>query len=86
MKHLNNWSVRSDPAPYTAPELRRIYLAGDVDGKPRTTSRVASVKGCVVTTRSGSIYLLKDPAPAYLAWMAENGIEFDPNNPIKLRG
>ena len=96
MPRLENWSVvpgASDP--YMAPELHGICLQGEVydhpnqrhnDGKIVRTSRVMDVSGKVVKTYSGSIYELGEPSPDYVEWMNNNNINFDPQNPIKIKG
>jgi hypothetical protein len=79
--------------PYLPPEAFGIYLAGEiygrggrfVDGKKVTTSRVVSVDGRMITTKSGSVYeLVGDPESGYLDFLKEIGKEYDPINPIKI--
>lgn len=92
---LKNWSVVQSPNgdPYLPPEMFGIYLAGEiygrggrfVDGKKVWTSRVVSVNGRMITTKSGSVYeLVGDPEPEYLAFLKEIDKEYDPINPIKV--
>lgn len=57
---------------YVAPEMRRFHLQGEAtwalkDGVPLkiTTSPIASVKGRVVTTVSGSVYILGKRAQGF---------------------
>ena len=89
MKTIDQWSVREDPPkPYLAPEQQpfRKYVAGilEENEKPITTSHIRKVDGRLVTTRSGSVYRLGEIDPDYLAWMQENRIAYDPENPIRL--
>ena len=83
--HLYKWSVVSDNNPWHAPEQRTIQLAGFRDDQPKqiVTSSVVKIEGRNITTRSGSVYVLEDISAEYLDWMQENGITYDPNNPIK---
>ncbi len=94
MIHLSNWALefaRGDA--YDAPEIRGLCLVGEVAGHPRRpdgtrvkTSPIVAVEGRVVRTRSGSVYELNgDPHPAYLAWLAECGREYDRENPVTPR-
>lgn len=87
--HLFRWKVVSkDDSPYIAPEQRVVYLWGfrDQDEYPVHTTRIVSVNGREVTTKSGSIYILEDIDPDYLAWMIKNNIDWDDQNPIKIKG
>ncbi|CAN5669490.1 hypothetical protein BH10CYA1_BH10CYA1_41990 [soil metagenome] len=79
---------------YTPPEKRDRALFGAVYGHPKfeegflvNTSDLigGSAKtddGHVVKTKSRD-YLLGEPDPAYLRWLEQNGIKFDPEQPIK---
>lgn len=66
MPLLNNWSVTSfEQDAYTAPELRRFHLQGNVIEHPDfeddhhiTTSRIVGKRGDCIVTRSGTIYEL----------------------------
>lgn len=84
--HLKNWSVCSDSSYYTAPELASRYLVGFrvEDGKRVSTSHIMKVEGNKVETRSGNIYILEDINSDYKNWMDEQGMSFDPQNPIKI--
>jgi len=82
--HLHKWSVQSSP--YDAPEIRNIRLVGYRDNETEhrvVTSPVVAIDGKKITTHKGSVYILEEIDPGYLAWMQENGIAFDPENPIK---
>jgi len=83
--HLHKWSVMIGCDPFTAPELRAKRLTGYRDDDPREviTSPIQTIEGRTITTLSGSVYVLEDPDPEYLLWMAENGYQYDPENPIK---
>ncbi len=79
---------------YTPPEQRDRALYGAVYGHPKfeegfmvQTSDIlgGSVKtadGHVAKTRSRD-YLLGEPDPAYMTWLEQNGMTFDPEQPIK---
>ncbi len=45
---------------------------------------IKKAEGCVVTTRSGSTYVLGTIKPEFLAYLKECGYKFDPYNPIRL--
>lgn len=82
---ITNWSVRSNP--FQAPEVRGLYLHGECEGKPIATSRVAEkVAPLTYRTKSGSLYRLEgEPEPGYVQYCAENNIDLDLADPIKLR-
>lgn len=84
--HLHNWSVGDGGDPWLAPELRckRLHGYRCEDDRNIVTSEIVSVDGKRVTTYSGSIYILEEIDPNYLKWMQENGIEYNPENPIKV--
>lgn len=85
---LTDWAVRSDATPFTAPELRRLYLSGMFNGSHIETSHVVEVVAPrVYRTRSGSIYrLVGDPEPGYVTFCVENKVALDLADPIKLKG
>lgn len=93
---LSNWACEfpDGSSDYHAPELRGLCLVGDVTGHPRRpdgtrvqTSPIVAVDGRQIRTRSGSVYHLEgDPHPAYLAWLAECGRDYDAEQPIKVGG
>jgi hypothetical protein len=82
---LENWSVYADP--YKAPEVGAIRLHGTRSGHelPVLTNYVDRVDGRRVTTLSGSVYVLGEPSAKYRQWMAENGIAYDPEHPVRIR-
>lgn len=84
--HLHRWSVRDMSSPYQAPELNYTCLSGFRDQKEQRirTSRIVSVHGREVQTEN-SIYILEDIDPEYLQWMHDNGLQYDYDNPIKMR-
>jgi len=83
---LHEWSVRAWEDGFTAPELVRLRLAGRraEDNKRVLTSPVRSANGCAVTTESGSVYVLEDVSPEYVAFLASIGRTLDAKNPIKF--
>lgn len=88
---LRNWWVEHCQAQaFQPPELRdHFHLAGTVTshhGGARTilTGRVMSTAGRLVTTRSGSVYELGEPSPAYLDWLREHGKTLDEAQPVKV--
>ena len=85
--HLHKWSVQTETNPYIAPEMRSIQLVGfrDNETKRVVTSPVVKIDGKTITTRSGSVYLLQDISTEYLAWMMEQGIPYEVENPIKVK-
>jgi len=89
---LNHWSLTDNSSdPYQAPELnckrlqgkRSSVMGGEEHGV--ITSPIDKVEGRKITTVSGSIYMLGDIDPEYLRWMRDNGMTYDPENPIKDR-
>lgn len=85
--HLYRWSVGTMGNSYAAPEQQRTVLYGyrDQDNKWVRTSPVVTLKGREIHTEN-SIYILEDIDPEYLQWMDENGHQYDPDNPIKVKG
>jgi uncharacterized protein CbrC (UPF0167 family) len=85
--HLHRWSVCSTGDPFQAPELHPKRLAGlrCEDDREIVTSSIVSIDGRRVTTYSGSVYILEEIDPEFLSWMQENNMEYDPENPIKVR-
>ncbi len=86
---LECWCVRADP--YRAPELGGAWLRGRVYGHPKftdgdriDTGSLVSAEGRTVRTAK-TVYQLGEPDPEWLTWMAEKGIAFDPENPVKIK-
>jgi hypothetical protein len=85
---LHRWSVTQySDDPYLAPEQQCASLLGtrDTDGRFVKTSPVVKVEGKQITTRSGSVYILEDMDPDFRLWLEEEGIEYDPENPITFK-
>jgi len=82
---LNSWSLAEDY--WHAPEVRVKRLVGFRDGETRQviTSPIDKIDGRTITTVSGSVYVLGDPDPLYLDWMAEHGFTYDESAPIRDR-
>ena len=91
---IERWAVKpARGSDFSAPEVRGIRLRGDVFGHPRhpdgnrvSTGPIVKVEGRTVTTESGSVYVLGAPDPRYLEWLAEEGIAFNPEKPIVVKG
>jgi hypothetical protein len=89
---IENWStVNLAGTPFSAPEPVTLYLQGNIYGHPDhddgncvTTNYIISVDERIVTTASGTKYLLGEEDPIWLEWLEKNNIEFDSENPIKL--
>jgi len=86
---IEQWSTYADP--HHAPEIRTVSLVGNVYGHPNhpdgykvRTSDIIRADGRTVHTTSGHIYVLGEIDPAFVVWMRENKIPFDPTNPIKV--
>lgn len=90
---IHDWSTCSgSDNPYLAPEVAGVAIQGRAFGMPDhkegggiRTSRIVTVEGRVVTTRSGSKYRLGRISPEFRKWLREQGREYDPRNPIKVR-
>lgn len=88
MYDLYRWSIRhTEVGPYQPPELGIICLVGFKDSDPDSirTSSIINVSGRKVTTFSGSVYLLQDMDAGFRDWLDENKIQFDSDNPIRIR-
>ena len=80
--------------PYRAPESGGgIGLTGTVApgadprrpaGSAISTSAIVSVKGRLVTAKSGTVYCLGRIKPEFRRWMREQGIAWDSREPIKI--
>jgi hypothetical protein len=73
-KVVNDYRIVVSGTEYTAPELRRFHLQGECAWVPTepgehtakmTSSPIVSVKGRIVTTRSGSTYILGKRAEGF---------------------
>lgn len=87
MKQLNCWSVVGDKLDvYKAPEQRSFCLVGKLDsGAMIKTSMIVKAEGKVITTRSGSLYVLGEIDPNYLKFIKDNNISYNKDNPIVIR-
>lgn len=95
---LENWSVIKTGhlySPYVPPEFHKRCLCGTAIDHPKRpnktrwdvkTSYIIRAEGKIIHTVSGSIYELGEIDPNYLAWMKENNIEYNPEQPIKIHG
>jgi len=88
---LHNWFTKRSV--WKAPEDNPIRVAGEVwnhpgfpNGHKIQTSSPTSFdpQSRLLTTISGSVYRLEKPDPEWIKWMREQGIEFDPENPIRF--
>ncbi len=76
---LENWCTRVSN-PYQAPELQSLCLHGEVynhpsynEGEPIGTSNIVKVDGNRITTKSGSVYVLGEPAKEFVEYCKEIG-------------
>ncbi len=90
---LHNWSVGSgipqiDFDPFLAPELRKVFLSGDVTDHPRLgsgwihTTAIIGATGRIITTASGSRYRLGRIKPSYRRHLRKIRPQWDWRNPI----
>lgn len=95
--YINNWSIGSisnRTSPYMAPEEHKLHLQGDrrregessADAEGIRTSYIVSVQGKEVHTYSGSVYILEDPDPDYLEYLAQINYPYNKENPISCKG
>jgi hypothetical protein len=89
MYKLENWSTTSQSDAYTAPECLEIILQGNVYGNPKfrdgdhiLTSCIVSMVGRVITTYSGSKYLLGKIDPKFREMLRKIRPNWDWRNPI----
>jgi hypothetical protein len=92
MAKLEQWGVCERGDCFAAPETRMICLTGIVyghpvkpDGKEIVTNAIAAVDGRIITTYSGTEYVLGEPAPKYLQYLKDNGYEYNENFPIRMK-
>lgn len=83
MKTIENWSIHREVSRYKAPECLENVLHGIVDGEKITTLAIEVTHGTMIMTVDGSVYMLGEIDPNYLAWMKANNIEYDKSDPIK---
>lgn len=92
MPRLENWSViKTDLNPYAPPEQQFGQLRGAVYGHPKHgngtivhTSWIIDANGKHVKTISGTIYELGKISTEYFAFVLDNKIPFDFENPIRV--
>ncbi len=89
MYKLENWCVTAvDPwaAPETGASLGGYVYnhPNHIDGTPIVTSRIVETEGRFVTTYTGSVYELGEPAPLYVEYLKTIHKELDPINPVKM--
>lgn len=88
MKLLDQWGTDLVGASHgcSAPEQCDLVLRGWLADRGWVmTSAVVRVDGRNVYTQSGSHYVLGDRHPKFVAWMEEQGLPFDPENPIRKK-
>ena len=93
MFKLEKWSVCSVYKAcdlYIPPESQQIALQARESDRPGfedgiTTSRIIKVQGRVVTTKSGTQYLLGEPDPDYVIWCRERGLHDPTNKEMPIR-
>jgi hypothetical protein len=89
---IEEWSCTGSINLYQAPELQRLYIVGKCperfpgNDEPIRTSYVVEVSGRFIRTVSGSLYKLGEPSEQYREWLRENRPDWDPENPIIMRG
>ncbi len=86
LEKLEGWSVVGIH-PYAPPESNSKCLSGvrSSDGKKVRTSPIDKVDGRVVTTKTGSKYLLGVVAPEYYKWCWDNKVHIPTESePIKV--
>lgn len=92
MAILRKWSLICRDSVYTAPELRRVYVQGIVEGHRKIlngkiilTSHIERVLDKNnVQTYSGTTYTLADPDPKWVDWMKCTGYQFDESDPLNF--
>tara|TARA_R110002020_G_scaffold22920_18_gene76926 strand:- start:179 stop:475 length:297 start_codon:yes stop_codon:yes gene_type:complete len=89
-----DWSVVGQGTPYTAPEAITSHLQGYVYNHPRdkisdgdfvTTSEMVDSSGVVVTTKSGTEYILGTISDEYHKYIKDSGLKYDVLNPVKVK-
>jgi len=92
LARIIDWSVVGRRTPYMAPECMTSHLQGNVYNHPSpdvsngdfvTTSNMVDSSGVVVTTSSGTKYILGTVNDDYLKYIKDSGLKFDPLNPVK---
>lgn len=92
---IDNWRTVNLGDAYSAPEVNRIAVAGDVapgadprrpEGSPIRTSPIVACMGRTVTTKSGTVYQLGRIDPHFRAWLRAEGRPYNPRQPITIKG
>ena len=86
---ITNWEVVGARHQRVRPQFAGGCLSGlpaNRDGKSIRTSPVVAAAGRIVTTHSGSRYILGEPMEAYVDWLRGLGVELDDENPLGVRG
>lgn len=88
---LEAWSTTAFDPRLPTREPGNLCVQGNVygregfaDGDHILTMPVTSFQGRTIVTKSGSTYLLGEPDPEFVAFLAEEGRPFDPENPIRF--
>lgn len=91
---VEEWrTVALQRTPYDAPETCPVAISGRVppgadprkpEGSPITTSPIAAIEGRIVTTRSGTRYLLGRIDKGFRAWLREHRPEWNHREPIAI--
>ena len=89
-----DWEVVGQRTPYQAPEAMTAHLQGYVynhpsdkvsDGDFVTTSEMVDSSGVVVTTKSGTEYILGTINDGYHKYIKDSGLRYDMLNPVKIK-
>jgi hypothetical protein len=92
MIKIHNWcTVPNTSSPYRAPETISVCMKGNVyghrafeDGASVKTSRVKSAHGRVITTVSGSVYLLGRIDPKFRKFLKNGRPDWNWRKPITI--
>jgi len=90
---IENWSVcHSKGGLYDPPEMWQPCLSGNVYGHPRkpdghsvSTSPIVDVNGRLITTATGTIYLLGQVDPLYVEHCEKHGLTV-PTEEVPIKG
>jgi hypothetical protein len=76
---LENWSLHMEDAPFKAPEIRMMYIRGEVNGEVV----VRIYEGFDPETKTAGGFQLGKPLPQYAEWLKNNPVEGDPD-PLRV--
>lgn len=79
--NLKNWSVCGGGVFFSG--CARLYGERAEDKKEVLTSNIVEVNGRIVTTKSGSSYILHNISVDYLQWLKDNHFEYHEDEPLK---